>query len=103
MRAHSFAWGLPLLLSTVSLAFGQQVGRRFASGRRLAEALCMRCHGEANAQRSAPTFSAIAALPSTSAQSLGVFLKTSHANMPNLILSNSRRDDVIAYILRLRP
>ena len=102
MRAHSFAWRLPLLLPTVSLAFGQQVGDS-ASGRRLAEALCMRSHGEANAQRSAPTFSAIAALPSTSAQSLGVFLKTSHANMPNLILSNSQRDDVIAYILRLRP
>ena len=32
MRAHSFAWGLPLLLSTVSLAFGQQVGRQFCVG-----------------------------------------------------------------------
>ena len=100
MRAHSFAWSLPLLLSTVSFACGQQVGDS-ASGRRLAEASCMGCHGVTNAQPPASTFSAIAAMPSTSAQSLGVFLRTSHANMPNLVLSNSERDDVIAYILSL--
>jgi hypothetical protein len=63
----------------------------------------MRCHEVPNAQLPGPSFSAIAAMPSTSAQSLGVFLKTSHANMPNLILGNSERDDVIAYILSLRP
>jgi len=102
MRAHSFAWSLPLLLLTVSFAFGQQVGDP-AAGQRLAQALCTRCHGVANAQRPAPTFSVIAAMPSASAQSLGVFLKTSHANMPNLILSDLERDDVIAYILSLRP
>ncbi len=102
MRAHSFALSLPVVLSTVFFAFGQQVGDP-AAGQRLADALCMRCHGAANAQRHVPTFSAIAGMPSTSAQSLGVFLRTSHANMPNLILTNSERDDVIAYILRLRP
>jgi mono/diheme cytochrome c family protein len=101
MRAHSFAWSLPLLLSGVSFACGQQVGDP-AAGQRLAEASCMRCHGVANAQQPAPTLSAIAAMPTTSAQSLGVFLKTSHGNMPNLILTNSERDDVIAYILSLR-
>jgi len=102
MRAYSFTLSLLLLLSIVSMAFGQQVGDP-ATGQRLAETLCMRCHGVASAQRTASPLSAIAAMPSTSAQSLGVFLKTSHARMPNLILSDPERDDVIAYILSLRP
>jgi hypothetical protein len=49
-----------------------------------------------------PAFSAIAAMPSTTARSLEVFLKTSHPTMPNLMLSTRERDDLIAYILSLR-
>ena len=41
-------------------------------------------------------------MPSTTAQALGVFLKTSHPTMPNIMLSDNERDDVIAYILSLR-
>ena len=41
-------------------------------------------------------------MPSTTAESLGVFLRTSHPTMPNLVLSAAERDDVIAYILSLR-
>ena len=92
----------PLLLASLGLAFGQQVGSPEA-GRRLAEARCFQCHGPATAAgRRAPTFSAVAATPTTTARSLGVFLRSSHASMPNLILSPAERDDVIAYILSLR-
>jgi mono/diheme cytochrome c family protein len=102
MPVHSFACGLSLLLlANAACAFGQQAGDATA-GRRLAEASCLQCHGSPTAKVKAAAFAAIAAMPSTTAQSLGVFLRTSHAAMPNLILSASERDDVIAYILSFR-
>jgi len=42
-------------------------------------------------------------MPSTTQASLGVFLQTPHASMPSLILSVAERNDLIAYILSLRP
>jgi hypothetical protein len=50
----------------------------------------------------APTFRAIANTPGMTALALTVFLRTPHRNMPNLIISDSDRDNVIAYILSLR-
>ena len=67
----------------------------------MVEATCPGCHG-AQTTSQAPAFSAIAAMPSTTAKSLEVFLRTSHPAMPNLILSDTDRDDLIAYILSLR-
>ena len=101
MPVRSLAWSALLLLASIALAFGQQVGHP-ASGKQLAEATCLRCHGAQTTSRKAPTFSAIAAMPSTTAKSLEVFLRTSHPTMPNLILSDTDRDDLIAYILSLR-
>jgi hypothetical protein len=40
--------------------------------------------------------------PSVSELSLRAFLQTSHATMPNLILTPEETDDLIAYILTLR-
>ena len=101
MRSRSLAWSLPLLLSSSALLHGQQAGDP-AAGRQLAEASCLSCHGSAAAPRQAPAFATIAAMPSTTARSLGVFLRTSHPPMPNFVLSATERDDVIAYILSLR-
>jgi mono/diheme cytochrome c family protein len=80
---------------------GQQVGDP-AAGKQLAERTCIECHGAQNTSRKAPAFSTIAAMPSTTTQSLDVFLRTSHPTMPNLILSGTDRGDLIAYILSLR-
>lgn len=44
----------------------------------------------------------VAALPSTTALSLKVFLRTNHNNMPNLHLSDAETDDLVAYILSLK-
>ena len=49
-----------------------------------------------------PSFRAIAAMPSTTALSLRVFLQTPHGRMPDFALSRNETDDVIAYILSLR-
>jgi len=101
MPVRPSAWSALLLLANIALAFGQLVGDP-AAGKRLAEATCQECHGAQNTSHKAPAFSAIAAMPSTTAQSLDVFLSTSHPTMPNLILSDTDRGDLIAYILSLR-
>ncbi len=98
---RSSVWSVPLLLASNAIAFGQQVGDPVA-GKQLAEGRCLECHGTQNASHKAPAFSAIAAMPSTTAQALDVFLRTSHPTMPNLILSGTDRGDLIAYILSLR-
>jgi mono/diheme cytochrome c family protein len=99
MSARSIAWGALLLLAILPSALGQQLGDP-AAGERLAAMNCATCHG---VQRGAPAFTTIAAMPSTTQTSLGVFLQTSHASMPNLILSGADRNNLIAYILSLRP
>ena len=92
---------LPLLFAATSIASAQEPGDA-ESGRRLVERSCSECHGASPGRTSAPTFAAISAMPSTTALSIGVFLRTSHPTMPNVMLSPADLDNVIAYILSLR-
>jgi mono/diheme cytochrome c family protein len=77
-----------------------------ASGRQVAATICANCHeiSPTNYPTTviAPKFDDIANLPSTTALSLKVFLRSNHNLMPNFILSNDDTDDVIAYILSLK-
>ena len=77
-----------------------------AAGHRLAEAWCRTCHvieaTTAGASNAAPDFVQVANLPSTTALSLKVFLRTSHPSMPNLVLTPDQTDDVVNYILSLK-
>jgi len=77
-----------------------------AAGHQLAEAWCKACHviqpNTAGASNAAPDFVQVANLPSTTALSLKVFLRTSHPSMPNLVLTPAQTDDVVNYILSLR-
>ncbi len=102
MSVRSIAWSALLLLAIFPAARAQQFGD-LAAGERLAGANCAQCHGADGAQGAAPALAAIAAMPSTTQASLGVFLQTPHASMPSLILSVAERNDLIAYILSLRP
>ncbi len=79
-----------------------------AAGLDYARAICADCHDverewDELAAFYGPPFVDIAALPSTTAMSLRVFLRTPHENMPNLVLTDQELDDVIAYILSLKP
>jgi mono/diheme cytochrome c family protein len=99
--AASVAW-------QIAGAAAQDLPGNPLAGLDLARAICADCHdvGQEWDELAAfygPPFLDIAALPSTTAMSLRVFLRTPHENMPNLILSNQERDDVIAYILSLKP
>jgi mono/diheme cytochrome c family protein len=49
-----------------------------------------------------PSFSAIAARPTTTASSLALYLSSGHTNMPDFALSARERDALVAYILGLK-
>jgi mono/diheme cytochrome c family protein len=82
------------------------VARNASEGHRLAEAWCKPCHAiephMAGLFDQAPSFEAIAKRHGTTALSLKVFLKTSHANMPNLIIAPEQADALASYILSLK-
>jgi mono/diheme cytochrome c family protein len=86
-------------------AWAQETRGDAGAGQRLAGRWCSSCHqsgGDGAAKDRAPTFEQIARLPSTTALSLRVFLRTSHPNMPNIQLTPAETDDVVAYILSLK-
>jgi cytochrome c len=80
--------------------------RGTASGHRLAEAWCKPCHAveptTGGTSSPAPDFAAVANLPSTTALSLKVFLRSNHPSMPNLVLTADQTDDIVSYILSLK-
>ena len=72
-----------------------------------AEAVCAKCHAVTPAEAASPRpeatpFSVLSRLPGLNERALGVFLQTSHAEMPNLVVTGQDRDDLIAYIIGLR-
>lgn len=75
-------------------------------GRQVAMELCSSCHrvteGQPDPGKNVASFFAIANLPSTTALSLKVFLRSNHKEMPNLIVSESDSDNLIDYILSLK-
>ncbi|MBI3703625.1 MAG: cytochrome c [Rhizobiales bacterium] len=83
-----------------------QPADRHSLGRQVAIELCSSCHqvisGQPRSRQNVASFFAIANLPSTTALSLKVFLRSNHKGMPNLIVSESDSDDLIDYILSLK-
>jgi mono/diheme cytochrome c family protein len=78
-----------------------------SAGRRVAMEICSHCHRVAEGQHAplpnTPSFIDIANMPSTTALSLKVFLRSNHKRrMPNFIMSNADTNDVVDYILSLK-
>jgi len=76
-------------------------------GEALARQWCTDCHviDRGNRERlydEVPTFSEVAALPSTTEVSLRAFLQTPHRRMPNFRLAPPETDELVAYILDLK-
>lgn len=89
-----------------SNATAQTVGD-VSKGANLARITCSQCHAVRYGQlRSpnpmAPNFTSIATTLGMTDRVLRVWLQTSHPTMPNIILSQSEKDDVVAYILSLK-
>ncbi|MCP9628635.1 cytochrome c [Rhodopseudomonas palustris] len=76
-----------------------------AAGHRLAASWCKECHaigpGEGTSGKG-PAFQHIADMPSATELSLKVFLRSSHTNMPNVVISPADADDIVRYILSLK-
>jgi mono/diheme cytochrome c family protein len=102
MRAATLVVSAAALAATLSIASAQDLRGNLASGRDLAGHWCGNCHqidGGPPARSGVSTFAQAARLPSTTALSLRVFLRTSHADMPNIQISEADADDLIIYIL----
>lgn len=98
---------LGVCFGAVAPAVGDDGRGDVAAGRILAVEECSGCHSLSARERAlqlfdAPGFDEIAAKPQTTEISLRAFLQSSHPTMPNFVLSDSERDDVVAYILSLR-
>jgi mono/diheme cytochrome c family protein len=94
-------------LSGISSSASAQ-GADPSPGARLAEEHCSSCHAVGanphvkSPNPEAPPFALVAQMPSTTELSLKVFLRSSHKNMPNFILSSEEIDSVTSYILGLK-
>jgi cytochrome c2 len=76
-------------------------------GADLAQSICAECHavkaGETRSPNAkAPTFVNVASSPGMTEMALRVWLQSPHPTMPNLMLDEDSKDDVIAYIRSLR-
>jgi mono/diheme cytochrome c family protein len=93
------------LLGFASLgpASAQEQAGLVAEGARIAREACADCHNVSGgkSQSGAPDFAAVARMPSTTATSIRVFLKTPHGDMPDIILAEREIDALAAYILSL--
>ncbi len=79
-----------------------------ARGLSYAEAHCAGCHAvlkdeTVSPNPDSPAFAAVAATPGITRTALSVFLQSPHPTMPNLIVAGEDADNLIAYILSLKP
>ncbi len=96
-------------------AAGQEAERRahddlVDAGRDFALQVCAACHVVTRDRQSAPilkppapSFLAIARRPTTTEASLRRFLGKPHGRMPNPELADFQIDEVVAYLLSLKP
>ena len=100
------AWAALFLIRVHNVGGSKLPSRSTSEGLRLAEAWCTPCHAiephMAGISNQAPSFDAIANRHGTTALSLKVFLKTSHLNIPNLVIAPEQADAIANYILSLK-
>ncbi len=105
MRLSKLVVSAAAVAAAWSSASAQDLRGNDAAGRDLAGHGCGNCHqidGGPPARPGVSTFEQVARLPSTTALSLRVFLRSSHADMPNIQMSDADADDLIAYMLTLK-
>ena len=103
MKHVSLAVAVAILFASGATA--QEPGS-VTKGAELARSVCAHCHAVGSGQRRspnpmAPSFATLATTPGMTGTALRVWLRSSHPTMPDYILSDHDRDDVVAYILSL--
>jgi mono/diheme cytochrome c family protein len=94
------------MLTTIA-AQAQAIGNP-QKGAELARDVCAECHAVSERQRlspnpRSPTFYEVANTPGMTAAALTVTLTTPHAGMPMFMFTPEQRQDIIGYILSLKP
>jgi cytochrome c2 len=94
------------LLTVTCAASAQDLGDR-QKGQAYARMVCSECHSVEKVQArspnaNAPAFAAVAATSGMTELALRTWLQTPHPTMPNLLLTDDQKDDVIAYLLSLK-
>lgn len=105
MRAQIVLAALLAVFCSSALAAEPMVGNP-SEGQHFAREVCAECHEVEPGGITIfepPSFADIAADPKTTETSLRVFLQTTHIEMPNFMLSEQQTDDIVAYILSLKP
>lgn len=78
-----------------------------ARGKAYARQACASCHAvepgiPTPPFAKAPSFSSVAATPGMTSMALNVWFSTSHPNMPNLIIPQKQKEELMAYFAALR-
>lgn len=87
-------------------ARAQEVGD-IEAGHAYAKKICAECHAVERGEMESPypelpSFQTVADQPGITERALAVWLTNPHPNMPNFILPQADRDNVIAYIVSLK-
>jgi len=104
MRAVTIPIVMLLSIATCGLAAAQDAMR----GQALAERWCANCHVVNQAAMTGradglPTFPALAARKDITAATIKGAMTATHSRMPDLQLGARDQEDLVAYILSLRP
>jgi mono/diheme cytochrome c family protein len=100
-----------VLAGTVFIALtGPIASQELGSAKRgeaIAKSVCAECHAVEKGDRGsrngkAPRFQTLAAARGMTPMAIMVALRTSHREMPNLVLKNGEVDDLIAYFATLK-
>jgi mono/diheme cytochrome c family protein len=107
-QAVNAGWRLILtVLLVVEPAIAAPLRVQDDKGHALARTLCASCHSVEPSDSDSsfaevPSFTAIAALPTTTSSGLHAFLSTPHGEMPDVKLTSDEMDAVVDYILSLK-
>ena len=104
----ALAAALAALVPLTVFAAGADLKGEPAAGYSFAAAHCSECHSvdsrttPSNAKAGAPSFQNIADAKTTTAAGLYVFLVSQHTSMPQFMIGEEDRQNVIAYIISLK-
>ena len=105
IRKNRCAVAIIIIYSALSAAADAQAAA--PRGENLAQSWCSQCHAvkpdQSSPNPAAPRFPDVAAEPSMTEYALRAFLKTPHPTMPNIMMKSDDMDDIVSYILSLKP
>ena len=107
MSAARMVSGLVIAAALLVLPATEGAKAAASRGQILSQQWCSQCHGvrpnQSSTNPDAPSFPAIALEPSATEYSLRTFLRVPHKTMPNFVIKPNDIDDIVDYIVSLKP